>query len=163
MFLNKVEICGVNTSELPLLSEEEKNSLFERIEQGDTDARDQYIKGNLRLVLSVIQRFSGNHENADDLFQVGCIGLMKAIDNFDRTLDVKFSTYAVPMILGEVRRYLRDNNSISSTLWTPSPLPFLFLSRYIRTAMTLFFSWIRSVTRKAKKKPGSNISPFRTP
>lgn len=112
MFLNKVEICGVNTSELPLLSEEEKNSLFEKIEQGDTEAREQYIKGNLRLVLSVIQRFSGNHENADDLFQVGCIGLMKAIDNFDRTLDVKFSTYAVPMILGEVRRYLRDNNSI---------------------------------------------------
>ena len=112
MFLNKVEICGVNPSELPLLSEEEKNSLFEKIEQGDADAREQYIKGNLRLVLSVIQRFSGNHENADDLFQVGCIGLMKAIDNFDRTLDVKFSTYAVPMILGEVRRYLRDNNSI---------------------------------------------------
>lgn len=112
MFLNKVEICGVNTSELPLLSEEEKNSLFEKIEQGDAEAREQYIKGNLRLVLSVIQRFSGNHENADDLFQVGCIGLMKAIDNFDRTLDVKFSTYAVPMILGEVRRYLRDNNSI---------------------------------------------------
>ena len=112
MFLNKVEICGVNTSELPLLSEEEKNSLFEKIEQGDADAREQYIKGNLRLVLSVIQRFSGNHENADDLFQVGCIGLMKAIDNFDRTLDVKFSSYGVPMILGEVRRYLRDNNSI---------------------------------------------------
>ncbi|MDO5146821.1 MAG: RNA polymerase sporulation sigma factor SigG [Eubacteriales bacterium] len=112
MFLNKVEICGVNTSELPLLSEEEKNSLFEKIEQGDLHAREQYIKGNLRLVLSVIQRFSSNHENADDLFQVGCIGLMKAIDNFDRSLDVKFSTYAVPMILGEVRRYLRDNNSL---------------------------------------------------
>lgn len=112
MFLNKVEICGVNTSDLPLLSEEEKNDLFEKIEQGDALAREKYIKGNLRLVLSVIQRFSGNHENADDLFQVGCIGLMKAIDNFDRTLDVKFSTYAVPMILGEVRRYLRDNNSI---------------------------------------------------
>ena len=112
MFLNKVEICGVNTSELPLLSEEEKNHLFEKIEQGDAAAREQYIKGNLRLVLGVIQRFSGNHESADDLFQVGCIGLMKAIDNFDRTLDVKFSTYAVPMILGEVRRYLRDNNSI---------------------------------------------------
>lgn len=112
MFLNKVEICGVNTSELPLLSEDEKNTLFERIEQGDESAREKYIKGNLRLVLSVIQRFSGSHENADDLFQVGCIGLMKAIDNFDRSLDVKFSTYAVPMILGEVRRYLRDNNSI---------------------------------------------------
>lgn len=112
MFLNKVEICGVNTSDLPLLTEEEKNILFEKIEQGDTEAREKYIKGNLRLVLSVIQRFSSNHENADDLFQVGCIGLIKAIDNFDRTLDVKFSTYAVPMILGEVRRYLRDNNSI---------------------------------------------------
>ena len=112
MFLNKVEICGVNTSDLPLLSEEEKNDLFEKIEQGDALAREKYIKGNLRLVLSVIQRFSGNHENADDLFQVGCIGLMKAIDNFDRRLNVKFSTYAVPMILGEVRRYLRDNNSI---------------------------------------------------
>ncbi|MDD7113199.1 MAG: RNA polymerase sporulation sigma factor SigG [Lachnospiraceae bacterium] len=112
MFLNKVEICGVNTSDLPLLTEDEKNHLFEKIEEGDKEAREKYIKGNLRLVLSVIQRFSGNHENADDLFQVGCIGLMKAIDNFDRTLDVKFSTYAVPMILGEVRRYLRDNNSI---------------------------------------------------
>lgn len=112
MFLNKVEICGVNTSELPLLSDKEKEMLFERIEQGDSHAREEYIKGNLRLVLSVIQRFSANHENADDLFQVGCIGLMKAVDNFDRSLDVKFSTYAVPMILGEVRRYLRDNNSI---------------------------------------------------
>ena len=112
MALNKVEICGVNTSKLPLLSQEEKECLFEKIEQGDQIARELYIKGNLRLVLSVIQRFSGNGENADDLFQVGCIGLMKAIDNFDRSLDVKFSTYAVPMIIGEVRRYLRDNNSI---------------------------------------------------
>lgn len=112
MFLNKVEICGVNTSELPLLSEEEKKDLFEKIEKGDSEAREQYIKGNLRLVLSVIQRFTGNQANADDLFQVGCIGLMKAVDNFDRTLDVKFSTYAVPMILGEVRRYLRDNSSL---------------------------------------------------
>ena len=112
MFLNKVEICGVNTSELPLLSNEEKENLFLRIERGDKAAREKYVKGNLRLVLSVIQRFSNNHEHADDLFQVGCIGLMKAVDNFDRSLDVKFSTYAVPMILGEVRRYLRDNNSI---------------------------------------------------
>ena len=93
MFLNKVEICGVNTSELPLLSDEEKENLFIQIEQGNMDAREQYVKGNLRLVLSVIQRFSNNHEHADDLFQVGCIGLMKAIDNFDRTLNVKFSTY----------------------------------------------------------------------
>lgn len=112
MALNKVEICGVNTSKLPLLTQQEKDALFERIETGDREARELYIKGNLRLVLSVIQRFTGNGENADDLFQVGCIGLMKAIDNFDRTLDVKFSTYAVPMIIGEVRRYLRDNNSI---------------------------------------------------
>lgn len=112
MALNKVEICGVNTSKLPLLNQQEKDKLFERIEKGDKEARDLYIKGNLRLVLSVIQRFTGNGENADDLFQVGCIGLMKAIDNFDRSLDVKFSTYAVPMIIGEVRRYLRDNNSI---------------------------------------------------
>lgn len=114
MFLNKVEICGVNTSELPLLSDEEKENLFIQIEQGNMDAREQYVKGNLRLVLSVIQRFSNNHEHADDLFQVGCIGLMKAIDNFDRTLNVKFSTYAVPMILGEVRRYLRDNTVSAS-------------------------------------------------
>lgn len=112
MALNKVEICGVNTSKLPLLNQKEKDQLFERIEKGDKEARELYIKGNLRLVLSVIQRFTGNGENADDLFQVGCIGLMKAIDNFDRSLDVKFSTYAVPMIIGEVRRYLRDNNSI---------------------------------------------------
>lgn len=112
MILNKVEICGVNTSRLPLLTAEEKNTLFERIKKGDKEARELYIKGNLRLVLSVIKRFSSSSENADDLFQIGCIGLMKAIDNFDCTLDVKFSTYAVPMIVGEIRRYLRDNNSI---------------------------------------------------
>ena len=103
----KVEICGVNTAKLPLLTTEEKEELFKRIL-----AREDYIKGNLRLVLSVIQRFSGNNENVDDLFQIGCIGLIKAIDNFDITQNVRFSTYAVPMILGEVRRYLRDNNSI---------------------------------------------------
>ena len=108
----KVEICGVNTSKLPLLTNEEKTDLFRRIQNGDTDARETYIKGNLRLVLSVIQRFSGSSENLDDLFQIGCIGLIKAIDNFDLSQNVKFSTYAVPMILGEVRRYLRDNNSI---------------------------------------------------
>ena len=112
MQYGKVEICGVNTSELPLLSNEEKENLFLRIERGDKAAREKYVKGNLRLVLSVIQRFSNNHEHADDLFQVGCIGLMKAVDNFDRSLDVKFSTYAVPMIMGELRRYLRDNNTI---------------------------------------------------
>lgn len=112
MALNRVMLCGVNTSKLPILSEEEKNLLFDRIEQGDTKARQDFIEGNLRLVLSVIQRFTNTNENPDDLFQVGCIGLIKAIDNFDRSLNVKFSTYAVPMILGECRRYLRDNNSI---------------------------------------------------
>ena len=108
----KVEICGVNTSKLPLLTNDEKELLFKRIIDGDLAAREQYIKGNLRLVLSVIQRFSNSNENVDDLFQIGCIGLIKAIDNFDISQNVKFSTYAVPMILGEVRRYLRDNNSI---------------------------------------------------
>ncbi len=108
----KVEICGVNTAKLPLLSNEEKENLFRRILGGDKHAREQYIRGNLRLVLSVIQRFTGSQENIDDLFQIGCIGLIKAIDNFDITQNVKFSTYAVPMILGEVRRYLRDNNAI---------------------------------------------------
>ena len=112
MALNKVELCGVNTSKLPLLTSEEKDALFARILKGDKNAREEYIKGNLRLVLSVIQRFSSSNENVDDLFQIGCIGLIKAIDNFDVTQNVKFSTYAVPMILGEVRRYLRDNNSI---------------------------------------------------
>ena len=108
----KVEICGVNTAKLPILKEAEKEALFVRIKQGDSEARETYIKGNLRLVLSVIKRFSGNHENTDDLFQIGCIGLIKSIDNFDPTMNVKFSTYAVPMIIGEIRRYLRDNNSI---------------------------------------------------
>ena len=108
----KVEICGVNTSKLPLLTNEEKTDLFRRIQNGDTDAREIYIKGNLRLVLSVIQRFSSSSENVDDLFQIGCIGLIKSIDNFNPDLQVKFSTYAVPMIIGEIRRYLRDNNSI---------------------------------------------------
>ena len=108
----KVEICGVNTAKLPLLTNDEKEALFVRILQGDEAAREEYIKGNLRLVLSVIQRFSGSSENIDDLFQIGCIGLIKAIDNFDITQNVRFSTYAVPLILGEVRRYLRDNNSI---------------------------------------------------
>ena len=108
----KVEICGVNTAKLPILKEAEKEALFVRIKQGDSEARETYIKGNLRLVLSVIKRFSGNHENMDDLFQIGCIGLIKSIDNFNPDLQVKFSTYAVPMIIGEIRRYLRDNNSI---------------------------------------------------
>lgn len=109
---NKVEICGVNTSSLPVLSREEKKQLFEKIKQGDMNARDTFIKGNLRLVLSVIQRFSNRGENPDDLFQVGCIGLIKAIDNFDTSVGVQFSTYAVPMIIGEVRRFLRDEGPI---------------------------------------------------
>ena len=110
--LNKVEICGVNTSKLPLLSKQEKEELFIKIKEGDNEARNKFINGNLRLVLSVIQRFYGRGENADDLFQVGCVGLIKAIDNFDLSQNVQFSTYAVPMIIGEVKRYLRDNNSI---------------------------------------------------
>ncbi len=110
--INKVEICGVNTSKLPVLPEKEKNILIKKIKAGDSAARDVFINGNLRLVLSVIQRFSNRNEQADDLFQVGCVGLIKAIDNFDTSHGVKFSTYAVPMIIGEIRRYLRDNNSI---------------------------------------------------
>lgn len=110
--LNKVEICGVNTSKLPVLTNDEKLALFKRIKNGDKSAREEFVQGNLRLVLSVIQKFSNRGENADDLFQVGCIGLMKSIDNFDLCQNVKFSTYAVPMIIGEIRRYLRDNNSI---------------------------------------------------
>ena len=108
----KVEICGVNTSQLPLLKEEEKAELFKRIKAGDEEARKRYIEGNLRLVLSVIQRFSNANEHIDDLFQIGCVGLIKAIDNFNPDMMVKFSTYAVPMIVGEVRRFLRDNNAI---------------------------------------------------
>lgn len=112
MALNKVEICGVNTAKLPLLNDEEKDALFARIKEGDETAKEEYIKGNLRLVLSVIKRFGSTNENPDDLFQIGCIGLIKAINNFNPELEVKFSTYAVPMIIGEIRRYMRDNNSI---------------------------------------------------
>ena len=112
MYYNKVEICGVNTSQLTVLNDEEKLALLLRVRQGDEEARQELINGNLRLVLSIIQRFSGRRENPDDLFQVGCIGLVKAVDNFNTDLDVKFSTYAVPMIIGEIRRYLRDNNAI---------------------------------------------------
>lgn len=110
--IKKVEICGVNTAKLPVLSNEEKNELLIKIKSGDLDARETFIQGNLRLVLSVIQKFSSRGENSDDLFQVGCIGLIKAIDNFDINLNVQFSTYAVPMIIGEIRRYLRDNNMV---------------------------------------------------
>ena len=143
MARNKVEICGVNTSSLPLLSNEEKEALFKKIEQGDLFAREQYIKGNLRLVLSIIQRFSGSSENADDLFQVGCIGLMKAIDNFNTELDVKFSTYAVPMIIGEIRRYLRDNNVIR-------------VSRSLRDTAYKALYTREAYTRKHLKEPTIN-------
>ena len=112
MYNNKVIICGVDTSKLPLLKEKEKEELLKKVKSGDKKARDKLINGNLRLVLSVIQRFTGRGENLDDLFQVGCIGLIKSIDNFDITQNVRFSTYAVPMIIGEIRRYLRDNNSV---------------------------------------------------
>ena len=112
MQYNRVEICGVSTAKLKVLKEKEKTALLKRIRQGDSSARDELINGNLRLVLSVVQRFSNRGENPDDLFQVGCIGLIKSIDNFDITQNVRFSTYAVPMIIGEIRRYLRDNNSI---------------------------------------------------
>jgi RNA polymerase sporulation-specific sigma factor len=112
MQYNKVEICGVNTSKLKVLSEKEKMELLRRVKEGDKEAREKLIKGNLRLVLSVIQRFTNRGENLDDLFQVGCIGLIKAIDHFDISQGVRFSTYGVPMIIGEIRRYLRDNNSI---------------------------------------------------
>ncbi|MFX0549155.1 RNA polymerase sporulation sigma factor SigG [Hathewaya histolytica] len=112
MIINKVEICGVNTAKLPILKEKEMMDLLLKLKEGDINSREKFIRGNLRLVLSVIQRFNNRGENPDDLFQVGCIGLIKAIDNFDLTQNVKFSTYAVPMIIGEIRRYLRDNNSI---------------------------------------------------
>lgn len=112
ILIKKVEICGVNTSKLPVLSNEEKEKLFIRIKNGDNEAREEFINGNLKLVLSVIRKFNNRGENVDDLFQVGCIGLIKAIDNFDLSQNVLFSTYAVPMIIGEIRRHLRDNNAI---------------------------------------------------
>jgi len=112
MALNKVEICGVDTATLPVVSNERMRELFPLVHGGDTVAREEFIRGNLRLVLSVIQRFNNRGENVDDLFQVGCIGLIKALDNFDVSHNVRFSTYAVPMIIGEIRRYLRDNNAI---------------------------------------------------
>ena len=110
--LGKVEICGVNTAKLPTLTAAETDALLRRAKNGDSAARERLVEGNLRLVLSVLQRFSGRGENADDLFQVGCVGLLKAIDNFDISQNVRFSTYGVPMIIGEIRRYLRDNSAI---------------------------------------------------
>ena len=136
----KVEICGVNTSKLPLLKNAEKEALFTRIEQGDTKAREKYIEGNLRLVLSVIKRFSSSNENVDDLFQIGCIGLIKAIDNFDSSLNVRFSTYAVPMITGEIRRFLRDSSPIR-------------VSRSIKDTAYKAIYTRESLTRKNLKEP----------
>ncbi len=109
---NKVVISGVDTSKLPILTNEEKNQLLLQIKEGDKKAKDRFVEGNLRLVLSIVQRFAGRGESMDDLFQVGCIGLIKSIDNFDMSLGLRFSTYGVPMILGEIRRYLRDNNMV---------------------------------------------------
>lgn len=138
--MNKVEICGVNTSKLPILSEEEKKELFERIQQGDMKARQEFIYGNLRLVLSILQRFHNRGESADDLFQIGCIGLIKALDNFDTSHEVKFSTYAVPMIIGEIRRYLRDNNAIR-------------VSRSIRDTAYKALAVKEKLTTKADREP----------
>ncbi|MBR2950187.1 MAG: RNA polymerase sporulation sigma factor SigG [Lachnospiraceae bacterium] len=140
MALNKVEICGVNTSRLPVLTNEEKEKLFIRIRQGDENARELFIKGNLRLVLSVIKRFSASNENVDDLFQIGCIGLIKSIDNFNTELGVRFSTYAVPMIIGEIRRFLRDNNSIR-------------VSRSLRDTAYKAIYARENLTRKNQKEP----------
>ncbi len=138
--ISKVEICGVNTSKLPVLTNEEKNELFIKIKQGDSKAREKFINGNLRLVLSIIQRFTGRGENADDLFQVGCVGLIKAIDNFDTTLNVQFSTYAVPMIIGEIRRYLRDNNMVR-------------VSRSIRDLAYKVIQYRDAVIKETQKEP----------
>ncbi|MBU3803330.1 MAG: RNA polymerase sporulation sigma factor SigG [Candidatus Cellulosilyticum pullistercoris] len=140
MAINKVEICGVNTAKLPILTNEQKDALFKKILSGDDTAREAYIKGNLRLVLSVIQRFNNRGEHVDDLFQVGCIGLIKAIDNFDVSQNVKFSTYAVPMIIGEIRRYLRDNNAIR-------------VSRSLRDTAYKALQTKEQLTRKNAKEP----------
>ena len=122
MAINKVELCGVNTSRLPVLNAEEKETLLKKAREGDAAARERYIQGNLRLVLSVIKRFSNSSENADDLFQIGCMGLVKAIRNFNEAYGVQFSTYAVPMISGEIKRFLRDDGmvKVSRSLKEPS-------------------------------------------
>ena len=146
---NKVELCGVNTAELPILSEQEKRDLLTRARAGDKKARQSMIEGNLRLVLSVVQRFSQRGENMDDLFQVGCIGLIKAIDNFDPAQQVRFSTYGVPMIIGEIRRFLRDNNALR-------------VSRSLRdTAYRAMQSWKSSwaVSPPWTRSPGRPVCP----
>lgn len=137
---NKVEICGVNTSKLPILSDREKTELILKVKNGDTTARQEFIFGNLRLVLSILRRFNNRGENIDDLFQIGCIGLIKALDNFDTSHDVKFSTYAVPMIIGEIRRYLRDNNPIR-------------VSRSIRDTAYKALNMREQLTAKTGKEP----------
>lgn len=138
--INRVEIANVNTSKLQTLSQEEMKMLFEKIKEGDKEAREKLINGNLKLVLSVIQRFYGRGENADDLFQVGCVGLIKAIDNFDTSLDIQLSTYAVPMIIGEIRRYLRDNNMVR-------------VSRSIRDLAYKVLQVKEKITRENGKEP----------
>lgn len=144
MYYNKVEICGVNTAKLKTLTDEEKRTLLQRSQAGDTQARDELIYGNLRLVLSIIQRFSGRKENVDDLFQVGCIGLIKAVDHFNLALEVKFSTYAVPMIIGEIRRYLRDNNSIR-------------ISRSVRDLAYRALQMREELTRELEREPSVQL------
>ena len=187
----KVEICGVNTAALPLLKTEEKELLLKKIKNGDTQARERFINGNLRLVLSIVQRFSQSSENIDDLFQIGCVGMIKAIDNFDISQGVQFSTYAVPMIIGEIKRYLRDSNPIRvsrslrdtaykaiytkealtrqhqkeptvteiASPWKLSSRRFPYMNRSTPRVATRFILWIRSVTKKTKKKTGYSISP----
>lgn len=139
--LGKVEICGVNTSKLKVLKNEEMMALMTRFKEGDQEARNALVEGNLRLVLSVIQRFSGSGENPDDLFQVGCIGLLKAIENFDPTLGVRFSTYGVPMISGEIRRYLRDNSAIR-------------VSRSLRDTAYRVLQVREAIMKEKQKEPG---------
>ena len=138
--IKKVEIAGVNTAKLPVLSNEEKEELLKKIKAGDESAREIFINGNLKLVLSVIKRFNNRNENVDDLFQVGCIGLIKAIDNFDTSLDIQLSTYGVPMIIGEVRRYLRDNNMVR-------------VSRSIRDLAYKVLQAKEKLTRESGKEP----------
>ena len=139
---HKVEICGVNTAKLKVLKSEETQALLVRAKAGDKQAREELIAGNLRLVLSVIQRFSNRGENADDLFQVGCIGLIKAIDNFDTNLQVKFSTYGVPMIVGEIRRYLRDNSTMRVSRAMRDTASFRAIrSSHISSVFRLSFTW----------------------
>ena len=144
MYHSKVVLCGVNTAGLKVLTEDEKRALMKRVRDGDETARQDMITGNLRLVLSIVQRFSGRKENPDDLFQVGCIGLIKAVDNFNLELDVKFSTYAVPMIIGEIRRYLRDNNSIR-------------ISRSVRDLAYRALQMREELTREMEREPSVEL------